>query len=80
MIERSLDFSGNFSTVSVPLSTFLLVLFLWSFEYLQEKYNYLIDMISKKTEFTYVFAGTVFVICFIIYSVTSSPQFIYFQF
>ncbi len=65
---------------AVPASPFVLAIVLFLCEYLVERRPELLGWIAQRRVVLLPLAATVMVLCFFVYSVTTSPQFIYFQF
>ena len=79
MVGRVLTFApGDFPTV--PLAPLALAVLMFSAEYLIEIRPKVMEFVDRRPFVMYAATGLVLGLCFFIYSVTASPQFIYFQF
>jgi len=79
MLKRTLTFaSGDFPVV--PIAPFVLGIIMLLGEFLVERRPNLVETAATSRTPMYLATALVLVLCFFIYSVTASPQFIYFQF
>ena len=66
--------------VSIPAGVLLSLAILFGMEFWQDLKPEAFDRLRNNRGLLYFTAGTLLLLCFLIYSVTVSPQFIYFQF
>jgi D-alanyl-lipoteichoic acid acyltransferase DltB (MBOAT superfamily) len=79
MIERAFTGAQGIG-VTIPPGVVAAIAGLLLGEYLYERENKIFEGVFKRPILFYGLTGTILAYCFILYSVTVSPQFIYFQF
>ncbi|WP_016752628.1 MBOAT family O-acyltransferase [Leptospira kirschneri] len=79
IVKRSFSWE-NGQTIQVPFSVVLAVVFLFGADYLQEKKQVWMEGVQNKFWVVYPLAGMMILVGFILYSVTVSQPFLYFQF
>lgn len=79
IVKRSFSWE-NGQTIQVPFAVVLAVIFLFGADYLQEKKQVWMEGVQNKPWVVYPLAGMMILVGFILYSVTVSQPFLYFQF
>ncbi|TGM99172.1 MBOAT family O-acyltransferase [Leptospira yasudae] len=79
IVKRSFSFESG-QSLSVPFSVLFAVIVLFGADFLQEKKSNWMERLQNKPWVVYPLAGMMILVGFILYSVTVSQPFLYFQF